>query len=327
MQYLESGSTDPAFNLALEQYVFDTLAQNDEFFMLWQNRDAVIVGLHQNTIEEVNRGFLEKNGIPAVRRLSGGGAVFHDLGNLNFTFITREPNPETIDFDRSCRPIAEALKSMGVEVVFHGRNDMTIDGRKFSGNARYYKDKKLMHHGTMLFDTDFEKMAEALRVPDDKLVSKGIKSVRSRVTNIREHLPEDMAMAEFWDLIRKYIAGNMPLYPLSSQERGAVDVIRRERYGTWEWNYGLSPKFSIEKRRRIENFGAIRLSMSVENGKIAAFATDGDYFGTKTCRDVAAALMGVKLEKDALLAALHGLVLSLYYEGLTADDLVRLILE
>jgi len=325
VKYLESTSTDPAFNLALEQYVFDTLSKDDDFFMLWQNRDAVIVGLHQNTVEEINRGYVDTNGIKVVRRLSGGGAVYHDLGNLNFTFITRAPDPEALDFELSCRPIADALTAMGVPVEFRGRNDITVDGMKFSGNARYYRDGRLMHHGTILFDVDLGKLAEVLRVSDDKLVSKGIKSVRSRVVNLSEYL--DMPIRDFWASLRDLIAKDMPVYTLTEQDLAAVDVLRRERYNTWDWNYGRSPDFSIVKKRRIENFGSLRLSMSVENGIITAFSTDGDYFGVKPCDDVGVALIGVKLERDDLIRALGCVPLGDYYEGLGVEEFVRLILE
>jgi lipoate-protein ligase A len=325
MIYLESNSVDPAYNLALEQYAFDALSQNDDVFMLWQNSDSVIVGLHQNTIEEINRGFVEKNAIHVVRRLSGGGAVFHDLGNLNYTFITHIEDASSIDFAGSCKPIADALISMGLPVEFSGRNDMTIDGKKFSGNARYYRDGRLMHHGTLLFDTDLDKMSQALLVPVDKLVSKSVKSVRSRVINLCDYL--DATIDEFWASVRKSVAGDIPAHTLSVQDRRAVESIKRDRYDTWEWNYGKSPEFSVEKRRRIEKFGAIRLRMSAAGGKITGFATDGDYFGVKTCDDVAAALLGVELESSALLSALNSVDLSNYYEGLYVEEFVRLILE
>ena len=325
MRYIESRVTDPAFNLALEQYAFDVLSRDDDIFMLWQNHDSVIVGLHQNTMEEINRGFVDENNIPVIRRLSGGGAVFHDLGNLNFTFITRVDDTDDIDFDRSCRPIADALLSMGARVEVSGRNDMTIDGRKFSGNARYYRDGRLMHHGTLLFDTDFSKMAEVLSVADDKLVSKGVKSIRSRVTNLSEYL--DMTVTEFWSSLRESIAGDMPVYALSEQDHAAINAIRNERYGTWDWNYGKSAEFNIVKRRRLDGFGAIRISYSARNGKITDFATDGDYFGSRPCTDVSAALHGVKLERDALTDALGELEFGQYYEKLTKDEFVRLIIE
>jgi lipoate-protein ligase A len=325
MVYIETNSNDPAYNLALEQYAFDTISRTSELFMLWQNRDAVIVGLHQNTMQEINRGFLESNGIPVVRRLSGGGAVFHDLGNLNFTFITREADTSAIDFALSCRPIADALASMGVPVEFRGRNDMTAGEKKFSGNARYYRDGRLMHHGTLLFDVSLDRLAEALRVPDDKLVSKGVKSVRSRVVNLREYL--DMPVSEFWAKLRQALAGNMPEYTLSEHDIRAVEAIKRERYDTWEWNYGQSPEYSIEKRRRLEGFGTIRLSMGVEKGRITAYASDGDYFGVRPYGDVAEALRGARLEREALQQALSRISLNDYYEGLSQDGFIKLLLE
>ena len=325
MFYIENNSTDPAYNLALEQYAFDTLSLRGDVCMLWQNRDAVIIGLHQNAMEETNQGYLERHGIPVVRRLSGGGAVFHDLGNLNFTFITRAHDIAELDFTASCKPILDALISMGLPVEFLGRNDMVIGGRKFSGNARYYRDGRLMHHGTLMFDVDIDKMSDALRVPDDKLVSKSIKSVHSRVVNLREYL--DMTMEGFLLHIRDSIARDLPVYPLGEQDILDIGEIKRNRYDTWDWNYGKSPGFSIVKRRRLDNFGTIRLCMDAENGVITAFYTDGDYFGAKPCDDISGALCGVRLECGALIRALDGIVLDEYYEGLSVDDLVRLILD
>jgi len=325
MKYIEGHETGPAFNLAFEQYAFDTLSLSDDLFMLWQNHDTVIVGLHQNTMQEINRSYIDGNKIPVIRRLSGGGAVFHDRGNLNFTFITKETDNSEIDFELSCKPIAEALISMGVPVEFSGRNDMSVEGKKFSGNARYFKDGRLMHHGTILFDVDMDKLAQTLKVSEDKLESKGVKSVRSRVVNLREYL--DMTVEEFWAALREKMAANMAEYKLSQQDIGAIEDIKKMRYGTWEWNYGQSPAFSIEKKRRIEGFGSIRLCMNSEKGRITALATDGDYFGVKPFADVAKALTGVQLERGALQDALKELNLSDYYESLGMEQFVDLVLN
>jgi len=326
MKYLETGSTDPEFNLALEQHVFDTLSLEDEFFMLWQNSDAVIVGLHQNTAEEINREYVERRRISVVRRCSGGGAVFHDLHGINFTFVTRASGLG-FDMSDSCRPILDAVLSLGVSAEFSGRNDMTIGGRKFSGGASYLRDGRLLYHGTLLFDADFEKMSAALRPPEDKIVSKGVKSIRGRVTNIREHLPRDMTVTEFWEHLRRNVARNMPAHTLMERDLDAANKIRSERYGTWEWNFGRSPDYGIKKRRYIPGFGAIRVSMEVQEGRIAAFKTDGDYFGVRTCNDVAAALLGVKPDAAALRDALAAIPLGEYYSGLARDDFIRIILE
>jgi len=324
MYYIEGTETNPAFNLALEQYAFDVLSLDKDIFMLWQNSDTVIVGLHQNTAQEINKNFIDKENIPVIRRLSGGGAVFHDKGNLNFTFITSEPDEDKIDFASSCKPIADALSEMGIPVKFSGRNDMTVEGKKFSGNARYYRDGRLMHHGTILFDVNLENLAKSLHVADDKLIAKGVKSVRSRVTNLRDYM--DIDVCEFWSKLKSAMAKNLPEYKLTNQDISSINKIMQDRYATWEWNYGRSPAFSIEKRRRIEGFGTIRISMEADKGRITAFHSDGDYFGVKPYKDVASALIGTPLERNALLVAIEHIKLSDYYDNLTAEDFVNLVI-
>jgi len=325
MIYIESKMTDPAFNLALEQYAFDILSKQNDLFMLWQNRNAVIVGLHQNTAQEISKGFVDAHNVSVIRRLSGGGAVYHDMGNINFTFITRQHDNEDVNFEDSCKPIADALTAMGFPVEFRGRNDMTIDGKKFSGNARYFKDGRLMHHGTLLFDVNLETLARVLHVADDKLISKGVKSVRSRVTNLSEYT--DMSVSGFWQRLRDTLAAKMPHYELTPDDINAIEEIKINRYDTWEWNYGRSPAFSVVKQRRIDGFGNIRISMEANNGVISAFATDGDYFGVKPYYELAEVLIGVRLERSALSEAIKDVRLSDFYEGLEPDSFVSIILD
>jgi len=206
--YLESPSTDPAFNLALEQFVFDEMDKSQNYFMLWQNDKAVIVGKNQNTFEEVNLRYVEEQGIRVVRRLSGGGAVYHDLGNLNFTFIVSGQNMEHMNLHVFCRPVIRVLRELGVEAQAGGRNDIIIGGRKISGNSQYIRGGRVMHHGTLLFDSDLDVVTACLNVPKDKVESKGIKSVRSRVTNIRDNLPEncrDMTLEQFKTLLKRAV--------------------------------------------------------------------------------------------------------------------------
>jgi len=326
MLYIESDSTDSAFNLALEQYLFDTLSVENDLFMFWRNSDAVIVGLHQNTAEEINASFVRRNNIPVVRRLSGGGAVFHDLGNLNFTIIKKVSDNE-LDFRVSCRPILDALRSLGVNAVAGGRNDITVNGGKISGNARYLRDGRLMHHGTILFDTNIEKMTEALRIPEDKFISKGIKSARARVTNLRECLSKDMTVLEFMSFMRGRITRDMTAYALSARDYDAVEALRGKRYGTWDWNYGHSPDYGVEKRRRIPDFGAITVKMRVDGGIITGFAASGDYFGNRPSAELDAALKNTKLEERALLDRLSEIPFEEYFEGLTRPEFARLLLD
>ncbi|MDR2718490.1 MAG: lipoate--protein ligase family protein, partial [Treponema sp.] len=195
--YIESRSTDPCRNLALEQFVFDFLDRRHSYFMLWQNHNSIIVGKHQNTLAEINSVFVKAHNISVVRRLSGGGAVYHDPGNLNYTFITDAGTDNTIDFAAFCLPVQKALVSFGVPVEITGRNDMTVMGRKFSGNAQYLKHERIMHHGTILYDSCMDTLSQALNLSNDKIESKGIQSVRSRVTNIRPYMKTNMPIEDF----------------------------------------------------------------------------------------------------------------------------------
>jgi lipoate---protein ligase len=329
MRFIESTKTDPDYNLALEQVVFDRLPKDNEYFMLWQNDHAIIVGKHQNTAEEINAQYVKEHGIRVVRRLSGGGSVYHDLGNLNYTFIMDVHDSSKLDLALFCEPVVKALQILGIQAEISGRNDITINGRKFSGNAQYRKDGRVMHHGTILFDSDLSVISEALNVTSDKIESKGIKSVRSRVTNVREHLTKDMSMDEFKKVLVRVMVEekNMPRYELSPDELAAVEDLRRTRYATWEWNYGYSPSYSIRKERRVEGCGKIQIFMEIDKGRITRFLSFGDYFGAEDASEVEKALIGRELQETELLDALGGLDVGHTYSCLTREKLVEIILQ
>ena len=254
MVYIESPSTNPAFNLALEQYVFDRMDRSQEYFMLWQNDNTVVIGKNQNAFAEVNQKVADAKHISVVRRLSGGGAVYHDLGNLNFTFILDAKDATDLDIRLFCQPIAELLRSLNVPAEVNGRNDISIEGKKFSGNSQYLKQGRIMHHGTLMFHSDLSVVADVLNVSADKFQSKAAKSVKARVTNIAPYLPEGFTLAQFKALLLKYILKeeNVQPYVFSAEELAEVEKIKRERYDKWEWNYGFSPSYSVEKSRRFE---------------------------------------------------------------------------
>ena len=329
MVYLESPSTDPYFNLALEQYVFDCLPRDREYFMLWQNDNTIVVGKHQNTAEEINAVFVRTHGVRVVRRLSGGGAVYHDLGNLNFTFVMDAGADSALDLHLFCQPVARALQKLGVDAQVNGRNDITIDGQKFSGNAQYRKQGRIMHHGTLMFDSDLSVVAQALQVSQDKIESKGIPSVRSRVTTIRPYLRQDVSLEQFKALLLEAMFEGTPMepYSLTTQDLAAVQALRDSRYATWEWNYGASPKWSVRKRRRVEGVGVIEVFLVVEQGRIAAADFRGDYFSAEDSGPLSARLMGLPLEPSALTDALRDVPVDRYFTGLTAEALVCILTQ
>lgn len=327
MVYLESPSTDAAFNLALEQYVFDEMDRDCEYFMLWQNANAVIIGKNQNTLEEIDQSYVEEHGIQVIRRLTGGGAVYHDLGNLNFTFIVDGGEPSRMDLHMFCYPVARALKKLGVEAQVGGRNDITIDGKKFSGNSQYIKGGRILHHGTLMFDSDLTVLSRCLKVSADKIASKGVKSVRSRVTNIRDYLEQDISLAQFRDFLVEAMGEERPMerHIFTPEELGRADEIRRERYGRWEWNYGASPRFTIRKKRRVEGCGQIEAFIEVRKGRIEAISFYGDYFGGRDTAELAERLVGCPLEGSALRQILAGIPVEEYFHGLTGEELFRIL--
>ena len=224
LSYLDLTTTDPSYNLAMEQYVFDCLPRDRMYFMLWQNDNAIIVGKYQNTLSEINLEAVERRGIRVVRRLSGGGAVYHDMGNLNFTFITDAASGTALDMNLFCQPVVRTLAALGVHAEVNGRNDITIDGKKFSGNSQYLRQGRVMHHGTIMFNSDLSVVSEALQVDPTKFQTKGVRSVRSRVTNVADHLDRPVSLPEFRRILLENILRENPgqPYPLTPKDLAAV---------------------------------------------------------------------------------------------------------
>ncbi len=327
MKYIDWKETDPQINLAFEEYVFNQMDQDESYFLLWQNDNAVIVGKHQNTIEEINQEYIRENDIKVVRRLSGGGAVYHDLGNLNFTFIVNDRGREQFDFQTFTRPLVEALKTLGVNAEFNSRNDIAIDGKKFSGNSQYAKRGRILHHGTILFNSNLATIQSALKVKKDKIESKGIKSVKSRVTNITDYLDETYTMEDFKAALLKamFANDNLEKITLSNEEIQAIERLKTEKYATWDWNYGKSPQYNLRKERKCD-FGLITVLLQVEKGEIKDLHFYGDYFGNGDIQELEALFIGVKPSEAALSKVLINTDLADYINGLDAKTLIDLIL-
>ena len=328
--YIENKSTDPYYNLALEQVVFDKLDREHSYFMLWQNHNAIIIGKHQNTLEEIDSSFLKENNISLVRRLSGGGAVYHDLGNINFTFIVPAVNTQSIDFSLFCEPISKVLLSLGVPVEISGRNDMHVEGKKFSGNAQYVKEGRVMHHGTILYDSNLEILAKALKPGNEKIESKAVKSIRSRVSNIRPYMNIDMSIEDFWVILKTNLtlAFNMQDFTLEPEHHATAIDLKEKVYSQWNWNYGNSPPHTIYKTRRFDKCGKIEVFLDMgKQGFIRKITFHGDFFGNWDLTELETMLAGKKLTCDDLKPLLQDLDISQYFHALDTGSFLSLLLD
>lgn len=329
LSYLDLTTTDPSYNLAMEQYVFDCLPRDRMYFMLWQNDNAIIVGKYQNTLSEINLEAVERRGIRVVRRLSGGGAVYHDMGNLNFTFITDAASGTALDMKLFCQPVVRTLAALGVHAEVNGRNDITIDGKKFSGNSQYLRQGRVMHHGTIMFNSDLSVVSEALQVDPTKFQTKGVRSVRSRVTNVADHLDRPVSLPEFRQILLENILRENPgqPYPLTPKDLAAVEKLREERYAAWDWNYGQSPACTVLRRRRVEGCGLVEAYISVDSGLISAIAFRGDFFSAVEPEELAPRFVGRTPDQAGFAAALEGVDVSRYFAGLQNDQLIEILCQ
>ncbi|PYZ98733.1 lipoate--protein ligase [Alteribacter lacisalsi] len=322
-----NGITDPGINLAIEEYALKHLDPEDTYLLFYVNGPSIIIGKNQNTIEEINREYVEKNGIKVVRRLSGGGAVYHDTGNLNFSFITKDDGESFHNFRKFTQPVVDALRKLGVEAELTGRNDLQVGERKISGNAQYTTKGRMFSHGTLLLDSEMENVVSALNVSDEKIRSKGIKSIRSRVANINEFLDEPLTMDEFKSLLLRYIfeeSEEIPEYKLTEEDWKGIERISAERYRNWEWNYGKSPKFDLKRSKRFDA-GTVDIRLDIRKGTITDCKIYGDFFGVGEVVDVEKALIGSRYERSEIMKALGNLDTKHYFGPIPQEDLANLI--
>ncbi|MFZ2483230.1 MAG: lipoate--protein ligase [Streptococcus parauberis] len=327
MKYIVNKSNDPAYNIALEAYAFRELTSEDEIFILWINEPAIIIGKHQNTIQEINKEYTDEHGIHVVRRLSGGGAVYHDLNNLNYTIISNKSEEGAFDFKTFSQPVIATLADLGVKAEFTGRNDLEIDGKKFCGNAQAYYKGRMMHHGCLLFDVDMSVLGDALKVSKDKIESKGIKSVRARVTNILNELPEKITVNEFSDKIlekMKETYPDMTEYVLSEDELVKIQESADTQFGTWDWTYGKAPEYTVERNVRYPA-GKINTFANVQQSVIKNIKIYGDFFGIKDVEDIEKILIGTKYEYKDVLEKLKTIDTAQYFSRITVEEIAKAI--
>lgn len=319
--------TDPRINLAIEEYLLRNIHPEEDILLFYINGPSIIIGRNQNTVEEINVDYIDEHQIHVVRRLSGGGAVYQDHGNLNFSFIAPNTGSNFNNFQKFTAPVIEAVNEMGVAAELSGRNDILVDGRKISGNAQYIAGARMVSHGTLLFDTDLSHVGEALRVKASKIESKGIKSIRSRVANISEFLNEPMTIEIFRQKLLAHIfsgSESIPQYRLTEADWLAIDQLSQSRYQNWDWNYGRSPDFNIQKVHRFPG-GEIDARLTVEKGMIIQIKFYGDFFGRIEVGELESRLINVRYQPDELNKAISVLDVSQFFSGLTSEELVKFL--
>lgn len=327
MYYTDTKSTDPYYNLAFEEYVFANKRQGD-WLLLWQNANTIVIGMNQNPREEIDEQFVEAHQIRVVRRMTGGGAVYHDLGNLNYSFITDAGDPERLSMERFTGAVCGALAAMGVHAEAAGRNDITVEGKKVSGTAQRIDGERLLYHGTLLFKSDVEMIAGALRTDPDKYRSKSTKSVRSRVGNISDYLPEGATIGEFKGKLLAALTGEQFTYlELISREIQEVERLADTKYRTWDWNYGASPPYDAVRKRARRDGGTLEIYEKVVKGRIEAIVFQGDFMARLPLEPLEAALAGRRFQREEVSAALSGFPLADMFGGITKDEILDLMFE
>ena len=325
VQYLETHSQNPYYNLAFEEYVLCHRTQGD-YLLLWQNDNTIVVGQNQNTEAEINRAFVEQHHINVVRRSTGGGAVYHDLGNLNYSFIT-DVGDDGISIRRFTEPVVAALRSLGLNAEASGRNDILVEGRKVSGTAQRRHGGRILHHGTLLFDANPGMVAGALNVDPEKVRSKSTKSVRSRIGNIRDFLPNDMELPAFWAYLKDALSGGgVTPGALSAGELAEVDRLKREKYDTWEWNYGRSPKFDVRCKRYWDG-GCLEANVSIAGGVITDVRFFGDFLSVCGLEELVERLKGVAFRPEDVRAVLNDSPVGELFGGITADEVTATVFD
>lgn len=319
-----NSSTDPYYNLALEEVLLKNYREG-VIVMFWQNEPVVVVGQTQNTVEEINQQYVKEHGIKVARRMTGGGAVYHDLGNLNYSIIMDYKKGKNFGIKNYAEPIMKALRSLGTDARFSGRNDIVIGEKKVSGTAQRIWKERLLHHGCLLFESDLGAVSDCLKVRPEKFESKSVKSVRSRVGNIKDYLEDDMTMEEFQTyLISHMFEEEYALLELSEADLLEAEKLKREKYETWEWIYGRSMKCTVHNYKRYPG-GTVEVYMNIQGGKITQCIMYGDFMALRPAAEAAEKLVGCRYLYEDILEVISEFHIWEYFGEITAEEVARSI--
>lgn len=327
MRYLRNNHTDPYFNMAFDEYCLEQLTIDEPVFFLWQNRPSVIMGANQEVHTEVNLDYLKENNISLVRRVTGGGAVYHDLGNLNYTIVGRSDDLER-DYPEYTRIMLQALQKLGVQATMSGRNDILVEGRKVSGFAKRVCKNRLMIHGTLMFNVDIDKLTQVLCPPATKLQSKGIASVRSRVANLSEFLPDITDISLFKQHLENILSNNYAdqEWTLSPKDIQNIELLAHEKFEKWEWIYGHSPRATLNFSEKLA-CGTVHIHLNISENRITSCQFGGDFIGNIPTNELEDALTGLPYDRDSISKFLEETDISRYLDGVTSAELLQLIIQ
>jgi len=328
MKYINYLGTDAPTNIATDAWLLAHLHADEPVVALWQNKRAVIVGQNQNAWAEVNKAYTDENDIQVVRRVTGGGAVYHDLGNLNFSLIVPVASSADVNFSTFVEPVVRALHNMGIPVEVNGRNDLVIEGKKVSGNAQRYQGGYLMHHGTLLFDTDVDTMVHSLNVADEKFMSKAAKSVRSRVGAIGDYAPADMSMEAFREALLYELTnqGADGEYVLSDEQLKEITDLAENQFSTWEWNWAKSPDFNFKNHAKFDG-GVLDVFAEVKEGKITDIEFEGDFLGVRDWREIKDEFIGITFDPEKIMHVLKRHTDAQYFGTITDLEVASMFKE
>ena len=323
MLIVQRPHTNPWFNIAAEEYLLKNI--QEDCFMLWQNEASIIVGKHQNTLAEINYQFVKQNNIPVIRRITGGGTVFHDPGNLNFTFISKGEKGKLVDFRKFTDPIIAILNQLGIPAEFEGKNDIKVNGLKISGNAEHVFKDRVLHHGTLLFSSDLKELSMALKVKSGKYTDKAVQSNRSIVTNISDHLTPKLSIETFKEKIIDYFSElHYPeFYHLTSEDEASINELVKHKYATWKWNFGYSPNYSYSNEVVTGDGNVLQLVVSIEKGNLINFILKENNSVHPLSLLILEKLINHPYEEVLLRDGLLSVEPDLISEGLNVDDVIK----